>query len=111
MSHNHSAWSFGVLGVRKNFSQEEVNLVTEKGKHCFFFVIGCAVLGTEVVLRKSTDVVLDLGNAMKEVHKAYQTKVRASETLVKGIQAVEPMTEECRVKVDLDPPLYTVAAQ
>jgi hypothetical protein len=92
MSHNHSAWSFGVLGVRKNFSQEEVNLVVEKSKHCFFFVIGCGVIATEVVLRKSTDVVSDLGNAMADAHTTYVRKIRASETLVKGLQAVEPET-------------------
>jgi len=92
MSHTQSAWSVRVPGVSRNLSQEEVNHIAEKGKFCFFFAVGCGVVGTEWLLRKSTDVVSDLATAMADVHTAYVTKVRESETLVKGVQAVEPET-------------------
>jgi hypothetical protein len=105
--HIQSAWSVRIPGVSRNLSQDEVNKISEKGKHLFFFVVGCGLKATELVLRKSTDGVSDLGVAMADVHTLFVTKVRESEFLVKSLQAVEPRTVQYAT-MDIDPPLHVV---
>jgi hypothetical protein len=90
--HIQSAWSIRIPGISRNLSQHEVDAISNKGKQVFFFALGCAVVGAEVALRFTTNVVSDAGEALADVHTAYVTKVRSNETLVKSLQTVEPRT-------------------
>ena len=71
---------------------KEVEVIKEKGKNVFFFVLGCGVIGVEATLRGTTNVVSDLGETLADVHTSYVNKVRANGTLSKAVQVVEPGT-------------------
>lgn len=96
MSHNASAWSVRIPGVSRNLSQDEVNVLKEKGMSIFKKVasisvdvaaitVGLTVMGGEIALRK-TAYGLDVASVfVAGTHDKYCKKVVSKQYLSESL--------------------------